>query len=28
LISQKVVSALLNGNGQFVHGQTYQGILV
>jgi adenosylmethionine-8-amino-7-oxononanoate aminotransferase len=28
LISQKVVSALLNGSGQFVHGQTYQGMPV
>jgi adenosylmethionine-8-amino-7-oxononanoate aminotransferase len=28
LISQKVVEALLNGSGQFVHGQTYQGMPV
>ena len=28
LISEKVVSALLNGSGQFVHGQTYQGMPV
>jgi len=28
LISQKVVSVLLNGSGQFIHGQTYQGMPV
>lgn len=28
LISPKVVNALLNGSGQFVHGQTYQGMPV
>lgn len=26
LISQKVVDALMNGSGQFIHGQTYQGM--
>ncbi|KAH6719996.1 pyridoxal phosphate-dependent transferase [Leptodontidium sp. MPI-SDFR-AT-0119] len=26
LISQKVVNALLDGSGQFIHGQTYQGM--
>lgn len=28
LISSKVVNALLNGSGQFIHGQTYQGMPV